>query len=109
MYQGLAPLHQQYRYDVIEMPECGAEGAFITTRLEVPSVIRFHSPAQLIMPFYDVSSADEWLCPAVEQRAINHATVLTACSAFMAAEAERGLGLRRAPTVVTNGLDLDWF
>ena len=50
MYQGVAALHRQHRYDVIEMPECGAEGALVTHLLKVPSVVRLHSPSRLIMP-----------------------------------------------------------
>jgi glycosyltransferase involved in cell wall biosynthesis len=72
-------------------------------------VVRLHSPAQLIMPFYDVRTADIRCCAAIERQALRHAHRITACSAFVAQAAERDIGLRMAPHVITNGLDLDWF
>ena len=84
MYRGISALHREHRYDVIEMPECGAEGALVTRRLNVPTVVRLHSPSKLIMPFYDVTGVGVRLCAAVEQQAIDHATALTSCSEFVA-------------------------
>jgi glycogen(starch) synthase len=109
MYDGLRTLHARHPFDVVEMPECGAEGALLTRRLDVPSVVRLHSPARLIMPTYDVRRADIHLCSAVEQRGITGATALTSCSRFLADAVVDGLGVRRPITVVSNGLDVDWF
>jgi len=98
-----------HRFDVMEMPECGAEGALVTRLLRVPSVVRLHSPARLIMEAYDVPRADITLCSAIEQRAINGATAITSCSRFLAGEVATKLGVRRPISVITNGLDLGWF
>ena len=89
MYQGISALHRQHGYDVIEMPECGAEGALVTRFLKVPTVVRLHSPSQLIMPFYDVRRADTIFCSALERLALTGATALTACSRFVAGEVLR--------------------
>ncbi|MBC7791202.1 MAG: glycosyltransferase, partial [Anaerolineae bacterium] len=54
MYRALRPLLRKHQFDVLEMPECGAEGALVNHLLDVRTVVRFHSPSRLIMPFYDV-------------------------------------------------------
>ena len=109
MYQGIVALHREHRYDVFEMPECGAEGALVTRLLKVPSVVRLHSPSRLIMQYYDVRRADILFCSAIERRAIARATALTACSRFVANEVRATLGVRREIRSITNGLDLEWF
>jgi glycosyltransferase involved in cell wall biosynthesis len=109
MYQGISALHREHGYDVLEMPECGAEGALVTHLLKVPSVVRLHSPSRLIMQYYDVRRADILFCSLIEQRAFTHATGLTACSRFVAGEVRATLGVRRKIRSITNGLDLEWF
>jgi glycosyltransferase involved in cell wall biosynthesis len=109
MYRGLRHLHTRHPFDVVEMPECGAEGALLTRWLPIPSVVRLHSPARLIMPTYDVRPADISLCSAVEQRGITGATALTSCSRFVADAVIERMGVRRPIEVVTNGLDVEWF
>lgn len=109
MYQGISALHREHRYDVLEMPECGAEGAVVTRLLKVPAVVRLHSPSRLIMQYYDVRRADILCCSAIEQRALERATALTACSRFVAGEVRAKLGVDRDISSITNGLDLEWF
>ena len=109
MYRGISALHRKHCYDVLEMPECGAEGALVTRLLKIPTVVRLHSPARLIMGFYDVRRADTVLCSAIEQRAINRATALTACSRFLADEVKTKLRVARDIRVIANGLDVEWF
>jgi glycosyltransferase involved in cell wall biosynthesis len=109
MYHGIRALHRTHRFDVLEMPECGAEGALVTRLLGVPTVVKLHSPSRLIMGAYDVRPLDITLCSAIEQRGINGATAVTSCSQFLADEVAGKLGVRRAIPVVTNGLDIPWF
>jgi glycosyltransferase involved in cell wall biosynthesis len=109
MYRGLKALHRVHRFDVVEMPECGAEGALVTRLLPVPSVVRLHSPSQLIMGAYDVRPADIAWCSRLERLGINGATALTSCSQFLADEVRGRMDVRRPVAVITNGLDLPWF
>jgi glycogen synthase len=109
MYAGLKALQREHRYDIVEVPECGAEGALVTRLMDVPTVVRIHSPSRLIMPYYDVPRSDIVLCSAIEQQALTHATALTACSRFVADEVARRLDVDRAIHVIPNGLDLEWF
>jgi glycosyltransferase involved in cell wall biosynthesis len=109
MYQGIKALHRAHRFDVLEMPECGAEGALITRRMEVPTVVRLHSPAQLIMPSYDVTASDTKYCSAIELGAMTRASTMTSCSRFLADEVRDTLHVRTPISIVSNGLDLEWF
>lgn len=109
MLRGFSVLHRLHDFDVIEVPECGAEGALLIGKFDLPSVVRLHSPSRLIMPYYDVNRADLRLCGAVERRPLVRASALTACSQFVADEMTRELSGLGQPTVITNGLDLDWL
>lgn len=109
MYHGLKALHRIHRFDVVEMPECGAEGALVTRLLRIPSVVRLHSPSQLIMGAYDVRPADITWCSRIEWQGLAGATALTSCSQFLADEVRDRMAVRRPISVITNGLDLAWF
>ena len=67
MYRGLRALRRAHQFDVVEMPECGAEGFLVNHLMRETTVVRFHSPARLIMPYYNVPTADVRLCGSVEQ------------------------------------------
>ena len=109
MYRALARLRRRYQFDIVEMPECGAEGLLVNSLMNMPSVVRFHSPARLIMPFYDVPEADRTMCSWLEQRAIRHAVAPTSCSQFLADEARTKLGIGSPIGVIPNGIDLGLF
>jgi len=109
MYGALGALLARHKFDVAEMPECGAEGWRINGRLPIPTIVRFHSPSRLIMPFYDVPKADFAMCSALEDRAIRNASALTACSQFVAGEAESKLGVTSPIRIIPNGINLELF
>jgi glycogen synthase len=109
MYVGLKQLMKRHHFDVIEMPECGAEGALVTLLVSTPTVVRFHSPSRLIMQFYDVPKIDIAMCSWIEQVAIRNATALTSCSAFLASEVRAQMGVNRQVPVISNGIDLPLF
>ena len=109
MYRALKPLMRQHRYDLIEMPECGAEGWLVNHFTPATTLVRFHSPSRLIMRYYDVRRADVELCSGLERLAINGARSLSACSRFVADELRREMGLRRPVRVIPNGIDLTLF
>jgi glycogen synthase len=109
MYLALKALQERHRFDVLEMPECGAEGLLINSRIDVPTVVRFHSPSRLIMPFYDVPKKDVFLCSWLEHRAIRRATALSSCSSFLAREVQNKMGVNTPISVIPNGIDLDLF
>jgi len=109
MHQALKDVEREHKLDVLEMPECGAEGALINSMIRTPTIVRFHSPSRLIMPYYDVRQADINMCSWVEQRGIENSTTLTSCSRFLAGEVRDKMGVRKPVEVIPNGIDLDLF
>jgi glycogen(starch) synthase len=109
MYRGLKLLMKQHRFDVIEMPECGAEGLLINWLVNIPKVVRFHSPARLIMPYYRVTWLDFLICPWIENLAIRKATALSSPSRFLANEVRVRMGVEQHVAFVPYGIDLALF
>jgi glycogen synthase len=96
-------------FDVVEMPECGAEGALINHCLDLPTVVRLHSPAELIMPTYTTGAADRLMTAMIERIGLSGARAISSCSGWLAREVrERGL-VTRPITVIPNGIDLAMF
>lgn len=109
MFDALSVLRRRHHFDVLEMPECGAEGLLVNYLTRVPTVVKFHSPARLIMPSYDVRRADHVLCSVIEQIAMFGASTFTSASRFLAEEMRKMQTLPRSIAVVPNGIDLDSF
>jgi glycosyltransferase involved in cell wall biosynthesis len=110
MYRGLRELLERHAYDVIEMPECGGEGWIVNQLIRgARTVVRFHSPAQLIMDSYPVSRPDVAGCSRLERLAMTGAGALTSCSRFLADEVTTRIGLARPIEVIPNGIDLALF
>lgn len=108
-FEGLAKAHAKRPFDFVEAPECGADAMVTTTMLDVPTAVRFHSPARLIMNIYDTPRTDRVLTAFAEQLAINQATVLTSCSQFLADEVTERMGERDPIHVIPNGIDVPLF
>jgi glycogen(starch) synthase len=96
-------------FDFLEMPECGGDGAITNTLLPIPTAVRFHSPARLIMGIYDTPRMDRELTAWVEQVAIQTASVRTSCSQFLADEVRARMGVAAPVHVIPNGIDLALF
>lgn len=109
MYRGLREITRRGRYDLIEMPECGAEGLLINHLMHENTLVKFHSPARLIMHYYDVPKGDTACCSLLEGLGIRGAGVLSSCSQFLAEEVRDKLGIRRPIRVIPNGIDLELF
>jgi len=109
MYRGLEVLLREHHYDLVEMPECGAEGLLINHLTRVRTLIKFHSPARLIMHYYDVLRTDIVLCSFLEQLGMRRAMAFSSCSRFLAEEVREKLGITSPIRVIPNGIDLDLF
>lgn len=96
-------------FDIVEAPECGGDAAVVSTLVNVPVAIRFHSPARLIMGAYKTPSADRHLTALVEQVAIKRASVRTSCSHFVADQVTTKMHVPPPVHVIPNGIDLDLF
>ncbi|MGE0639858.1 MAG: glycosyltransferase family 4 protein [Thermoanaerobaculia bacterium] len=94
-------------FDLLEFPDCGAEGLGLNPEDAPRSVVRFHSPAALIMPFYPTRAGDRRLCALLEARSIGRAARGISCSTFLLEEL-RGLRLGTSALevrVVPNGIE----
>jgi glycogen synthase len=109
MHRGLLKLAESNQYDIVEMPECGGEGLIINHFMRLPTLVKFHSPAKLIMPCYDVRKADHVCCSLVEQIGLKAAGAYTSCSQFLANEVRDRMGIRREVKVIPNGIDVELF
>lgn len=108
-HMALAHEHAKKPFDFVEAPECGADAMVSTTLLNVPTAVRFHSPARLIMNIYDTSRMDRELTAFAEQLGINQAEVLTSCSQFLADEVQARMGEQDPIHVIPNGIDVPLF
>lgn len=108
-FAALAKAHAKKPFDFVEAPECGADASVSSTLLPVPTAVRFHSPAALIMNIYDTPKLDRVLTTFAEQLAINQAAVLTSCSQFLADEVTAKMGERDPIHVIPNGIDVALF
>ena len=109
MKRGLRQLMREHQFDVLEMPECGAEGAWINRNSDLNTVVKFHSPAELIMQTYDVKQSDIKWCSWAERRGIKSARAYMSCSQFLADEVKNKMGIDRHVEVIHNGIDLELF
>jgi glycosyltransferase involved in cell wall biosynthesis len=100
---------QHGRFDVVEMPECGAEGALLNHVFDLPTVVRLHSPAELIMPTYPTRASDRVLTAIVERLGLTGARAITSCSHWLAKEVRSRLRIDRPISVIPNGIDLALF
>ena len=108
-HQVLAKEHARKPFDFVEAPECGADAMVSTTLLRVPTAVKFHSPARLIMNIYDTPRLDRELTAFAEQLGINQACVLTSCSGFLADEVTTRMAEPKPIHVVPNGIDVPMF
>lgn len=108
-YRDLQKEHDKKPFDFVEAPECGGDAMVSTTLLRVPTAIKFHSPARLIMNIYDVPKLDRELTAFAEQLGINQAQVLTSCSQFLADEVTTRMAEPKPIHVVPNGIDVPMF
>ena len=106
MRRALGRLLERHPLDIVEVPECGAEGLRLAALLPGRIVVRFHSPAELILPFYDVPALDRRLCSWLERRGMRAGAAFTSASGFLAAEARTRLGVRAPIATIPNGVDL---
>ena len=94
-------------FDIVEYPECGADGMIVSTMLPITTAVRFHSPAALIMGDYGADERDMETTTFFEQVGINHADVRVAPSRFLATEVVNRLAVPSPVHVVRNGIDLE--
>jgi glycosyltransferase involved in cell wall biosynthesis len=94
----LQRLHRRRRFDLIEVPESGAEGWFIQLRPRTPLVVRMHTPLAILERSHPVAPPLlVRLISLAERREILRADLITAPSRSIALEADAALKLGSPP------------
>ena len=109
MFRAFSTLHSEHKYDLVEMPECGAEGMFINHFMRAKTVVKFHSPCKFIMQYYYSRPADIRVCSFLEALGMRGATGYSTPSRFLAREAQDKLNIRKPIRIIPYGIDLELF
>lgn len=108
----LARLDAQERLDIVEFPDCGAEGFHFLRRSGRPvCVTRLHGPTRMLLDLNGVRESPSLrLLMWAERRSAALSDHVTAPSRFAAAQAAQSWGMdRKAPHVLPNMLDTGSF
>lgn len=106
MYKTFKNLHNRYNFDVVEMPECGAEGLLVNNLTTVKTVVKIHTPLYFLGIYNDAMSKDLRIASYFEYIGIKKAGILTSPSKFMAYKIKNDLNLKNNIHVVPNGLNI---
>lgn len=109
VYKEYIRLSAENSFDVIEYPECGAEGYYLTFK-RLPLVVRLHTPWTIVRRLNRIREhpLDCWLQEYMEQRSITHAKVVTSPSNALAAMLQKEWHIRKAE-VFPNPLPVNRF
>jgi glycogen(starch) synthase len=103
-------LHDYHLIDIIEAPECGAEGLFVSHRMCKRRIIRLHTPWEMIRRLDGLREpwGDYLLLPLFERYTANRADAVSAPS-YAIAEHLRQCWRLPTVTVVPNPLPVSTF
>jgi 1,4-alpha-glucan branching enzyme len=108
IYRSYEELRLTNDFDVIEMPERGCEGFFIGRHAsDVRKIMRLHSPLFMTAPYCSINEDDLSFSEKIENAPMRYADAVTAPSIYVAAHAQRRLGLDKEIYVAPNGVDVD--
>ncbi len=96
-------------FDIIEYPECGAEGYYLTTK-KLPIVVRLHTPWSVVRQLNQIKEhpLDCWLQKHLERRSITHAKAVTSPSGALALMLHKRWHIPKA-VVFSNPLPVNLF
>ncbi len=96
-------------FDIIEYPECGAEGYYLTFK-RLPLVVRLHTPWTIVRQLNMIKEhpLDCWLQKHLERWSITHAKAITSPSNALAAMLQKGWNIRKT-VVFPNPLPVNRF
>lgn len=94
---------QRQRFDVVEVPECGGEGALLGHCLELPVVVRLQAQA------HGTDGGDRALAALIDRLTLTGSRALSAPSLWLQQQLQRRWSLYRPIAVVPHGIDVDAF
>lgn len=98
-------------FDIIESPECGAEGYFVRTTKKTKHVVRLHTPWTMVKKLDSLRERylDTRLIGAMERSTARQAALVVSPSKALAAQITNNWRLSTAPQVLPNPLALRDF
>lgn len=87
VYKEYIRLSEENAFDIIEYPECGAEGYYLTFKRNLPLVVRLHTPWTIVRQLNQIKEhpLDCWLQKYLERFSITHAKAVTSPGSALAA------------------------
>jgi glycosyltransferase involved in cell wall biosynthesis len=109
VYKECIRLSENDTFDVIEYPECGAEGYYLTFK-RLPLVVRLHTPWTMVRKLNQIKEhpLDCWLQKYLERRSITHAKAVTSPSSSLAGILKKKWRIRDA-VVFPNPIPVNRF
>lgn len=110
VYKEYIRLSEENSFDVIEYPECGAEGYYLTFIKNLPLVVRLHTPWTIVRQLNLIKEHpfDCWLQKFLERRSITHAKAVTSPSNALAEMLQKRWRIRKA-VVFPNPIPVNRF
>jgi glycosyltransferase involved in cell wall biosynthesis len=95
------------RIDIIEYPECGAEGFFIKTNPETLKVVRLHTPWFFVRKINTIRECigDQWFFKYLEIHSIRKADLITAPTKAVVS-IFKGIKTKRSPFIIPNPVNI---
>lgn len=108
MYRCFKKLNARYKFDVLEMPECGGEGGGIIKFTNALTVVKFHTPIYLA-EFYNGEkiSIDIQIANYIEGITAKNADIAIAPSSFIAKKMVEFFRLKNEIRVIPNGINVE--
>jgi len=106
----VSKLNRETHFDIIEYPECGAEGFFLKKSLKTRLIARLHTPWEIVRRFDKLKEAplDTIVLPYMEKLSAQHADAVSCPSHALADKMKHRWNLRDIK-VLPNPIPLDNF
>lgn len=96
------------KFDIMEYPDCGGEGYYLSKESAIPRIIRLHTPWEMVRRLDNIKEGffDRGLLGHIERRAAHCATAITSPTSALAGELESRWRLKNI-TVYPNPIPFD--
>ena len=105
-------LHQQRKYDVIDLPEHIGEGFFTIRRNQFPTLVRLYTPLSLIglLGLHKTTNGlDYYLFGLLERSSIKNCTIINSPSKALSGLVKKEFKIDRDIEIIYNPIDTDKF
>lgn len=99
-------IHKKYNIDLIETPDWGAETIFLRKKINIPIVVRLHTPLKVWLKYNNNNFGQiknymlKW-----EEKNLLKADLVTCCSNFLKSEIEKNFSIKNKIEVIYNPMN----